>query len=263
MLTVYFGKRGSGKTTSIRAIIPTLKKPVFIIDLLGNYTGYESGGHEWEDVETVRGAISAAIRYLENPKEHSGIIVLQSGNLSFSIDFICAALWKIGGEKESDGGTIVLDEGDAFSANAESPCYDEMIRYGRNKHIDVVVGCRRPAEIPKNITAAADIVYVFMTQEVRDLEYYADYLGDELTSRLSRLQPHYGIYKDFQNQREGDFWADPSGRIQLLKEKAQGDSLSPAPRGTGRAQRDLALPDPDLPSDPPIAELQPSAPIET
>lgn len=225
MLTVYFGRRGSGKTTSIRAEIPEMKKPVVVLDILGNYAGYESNGEEWFDTTSIKTALQEIQAFCEKPKEHSGIIVLQTGVLDTAVDFLCSALWKI------EGGTLVLDEGDAFSLS-DSPCFDEAIRYGRNHGIDMVFGCRRPAEITKNVTAGADIVYVFVTTEPNDIGYYRDYLGDELAFKLPKLPEHTGIYKNFLDQTEGEFRADQSGKIHLVKKiipKAEKPDIVKAP----------------------------------
>jgi len=208
MLTIWFGRRGSGKTTSIRATIPEMKKPVIVLDVLGNYTGYQSNGKDWIDVDNATSALIALRNYIEKPDENSGIIVIQTGNIDTAMDFMCSALWKI------HGGTLVCDEGDAITIS-DSPCFDEAIRYGRNHGIDMVFGCRRPAEITKNVTAGADIIYIFNTHEPRDIEYYCDLLGDTLAYRIAALPPHYGVYRDFTEQKDGDFFADPTGKIHI------------------------------------------------
>ena len=212
MLIIWFGRRGTGKATSIRASIPTLKKPVVVLDVLGNYTGYASQEGEWLDTHGTTETLEALKSYVAKPDESPSIIVLQTGSISTALDFICSAFWHTG------GGTLVLDEGDFFSLS-ETPCFDEAIRYGRNRGIDMVFGCRRPAEISKNITAGADIVYVFNTSEPRDIDYYRDYLGDNMAFRLATLKPHTGLFKDIQNQSEGEFYAQPSGLIVLKPQK--------------------------------------------
>jgi hypothetical protein len=219
MLTAVFGRRGSGKTTMIRAMIPELKKPIVVIDVLGNFEGYEHDGQEWTDVDTIQDALNEIKNYCENSKEHSGVIVVQSGNLDNAIDFICSALWKI------EGGTLVIDEVDAFSFT-DAPCYDEAIRYGRNRGIDVVTGCRRPAEISKQITAAADRVYCFVTREPRDIEYYREFLGDEIAFQIPKLPPYHGIYYDFLEQKHGVFKTDENGKITILKTFSEAKSLN-------------------------------------
>lgn len=210
MFTAVFGRRGSGKTTLIRAMVPQLKKPVVILDVLGNFQEYESDGMEWSDTDSIQDCLGQIKAYCETPSEHSGVIVLQSGNLDSAIDFICSALWKI------HGGTLVLDEADAFSFT-DSPCYDEAIRYGRNHGIDMVIGCRRPAEISKNITAAADRVYCFVTREPRDIEYFCDFIGEENAMQLQKLPTHHGVFVDFLEQKHGLYKTDIDGKIIILK----------------------------------------------
>lgn len=218
MFTAVFGRRGSGKTTLIRAMIPQLKKPVVIIDVLGNFTGYEHEGKDWVDTETISGALEEMRAYCQDPGKHSGVIVVQTGDLDNAIDFLCSALWKI------HGGTLVLDETDAFSIGQSAPCYDEAIRYGRNRGIDIVTGCRRPAEISKHITAAADRVYAFVTREPRDIEYYCDFLGDEIALQIPKLAPFHGVWVDFLTQENGTFKTDQDGKVTILKKQKENDA---------------------------------------
>lgn len=216
MFTAVFGRRGSGKTTLIRALIPNLRKPVVVIDVLGNFQGYGHGTEDWLDVESIRDALEAVRAYCEAPDENPSVVVLTSGDLDNAIDFVCSALWKI------QGGTLVIDETDAFSL-AEAPCYDEAIRYGRNRDIDMVIGCRRPAEISKNITAASDRVYCFVTREPRDIDYYCEFLGDEIALQIPHLKPHHGMFVDFLEQKQGVFRTDIDGHIYHVKNTCKND----------------------------------------
>lgn len=209
MVEAVFGRRGSGKTTLIRAQIPELKKPVLILDILGNFSGYEDASGEWLDTTDIPDALSGLKNYLEKPNENPGIIVLQTGNVDQAIDYFCSALW------ESGGGTLVLDEVDAIRI-ADAPCFDEAIRYGRNRGIDIVFGCRRPAEVSKNLTAAADRVYCFATREPRDIMYYREFLGDERAERIQKLEVHHGILSDFNEMTFSTFKTTESGEVIIL-----------------------------------------------
>lgn len=247
MLTVVFGRRGSGKTTLIRHLIPQFKKPVFVIDVLGNYTPGDTekqNNSDWDLSTSPEDALDALLWWRKNPKESSGIIVVQGGELPRAIDFVSSALWKI------HGGTLVLDEAD-FLSISEAPCFDELIRYGRNHGIDLITGCRRPAELSKNITAGADLAYCLVTHEPRDIDYYRDFLGDELAFSLPQLPPHHGIYKDFLNLKDGRFKTDRSGKITLLKSKVRRFPSQEVPskiQETETSQLDLDL-EPELNSD--------------
>lgn len=212
MLKTYFGKRGSGKTTAIRAEIPELKKPIVILDVLGNFDPeVEPNEATWIGVTSASEAIEEMVRHAKEPKKHPGVIIIQSANMSHDVDYISSALWKL------RGGTIVLDEIDAVSI-PEAPCFDELIRYGRNRGIDVVTGCRRPAEISKNITAGADIILCFTTHEPRDIDYFSQKLGDEYAQALPKLEPFHGIYIDYANRVSGEFKSENDGKITRLTE---------------------------------------------
>lgn len=201
MLICVFGRRGSGKTTMIRAMIPEMKKPVMVIDILGNYT---EDSH-FVQCDTVEDALTEILRF-NRDKKHPGIIVVSGADMSRSVDFICSALWH------NHGGTLVVDEADAISWS-DAPCFDEAVRYGRNHGIDIITGCRRPAEISKNITAGCDQAYCLTTHEPRDIEYYRGFLGDELAYKLPTLKTYHGICRDFLEQNHYFFKTDVHGRI--------------------------------------------------
>lgn len=216
MLITVFGKRGSGKTTLIRRLIPVQKKPVIVVDVLGNYTDEP----DWRVTHSHIEALNEIREYLRDPKKHPGIIVVADSDMSRTTDYICSALWKI------EGGTLVLDEVDAISV-PDAPCFDEAVRYGRNHGIDIITGCRRPAELSKNITAGADIAFCFNTQERRDVEYYAFFLGEEIACKLPNLPKHHGVFKDFGSNKTGVYKTLKDGKIVVLKEKQlKTDSLT-------------------------------------
>jgi ABC-type dipeptide/oligopeptide/nickel transport system ATPase subunit len=215
MLMTVFGRRGSGKTTLIRALVPKLKKPVIIIDVLGNYIPDPKIPYtmKWVQTEDHLEALHEIKKYLQEPTKHSGVIVVKDADVNRCVDYMCSALWKI------HGGTLVVDEADAVQMS-ESPCFDEAVRYGRNHGIDLITGCRRPAEISRNVTAGADIAYCLTTQEPRDIAYYSDFLGEEQAELLQTQPLHHGIYRDFSNQSEGTFKTDVHGKIHILTQSA-------------------------------------------
>lgn len=205
MLITVFGRRGSGKTTLIKRIIPKLKKPVIILDILGNYDN-----EAYDVTSDVTEGLLSLREYLDPESDHPGVIVVMGSDISRAADFFSSALWKTG------GGTLVLDEIDAISL-VEAPCFDEAVRYGRNRGIDIITGCRRPAEISKNITAGADLAYCLTTHEPRDIQYYREFLGDELAFKLPNLPQHHGVWRDFKSQKSGVFKTTPQGDVILLK----------------------------------------------
>lgn len=217
MLITCFGKRGSGKTTLIREWIKEAKKPVVIIDVLGNFdpcpdeiqNEKNPNPENWIFCENAIDAIEELKAYVSNPKEHEGIIVVQDGDIDRCTDFMSSALWKV------QGGTLVLDEADAIRI-ADAPCFNELIRYGRNKGIDLITGCRRPAELDKNITAGADVIYCFTTHEIRDIDYFRSKFGDDFAEMLPTLPNYHGIYIDYNEHTTGTYSTDKKGKIKIL-----------------------------------------------
>src|ERR1035437_7755316 len=223
-VTAVFGRRGSGKTTLIRGLIPEMKKPIMILDILGNFSGYESSGEDWSDHDNIEDALEALKKYCDE-NEGPGIITIQTGEVDRACDYFCSALWSIG------GGTLVLDEVDAISI-AESPCFDEAIRYGRNRGIDIVFGCRRPAEVSKNLTAAADLVYCFATREPRDIQYYSEFLGDDVAEQIRSLEINTGIVTDFNEMSHKKYSTDENGTVTILNSSNIKNSTTDKPDET-------------------------------
>lgn len=217
-LLCIFGKRGSGKTHLIRESLESFPGPVAVIDVLGNFhieTTNEDTG-ETELLYPTTTDTAEFIGWLENydpeNSDENKIFVLMPSDPNIALDYVCAALWEI------RGGTLVLDEVDAFKIS-EAPCFDKIIRYGRNYDINLVTGCRRPAEISRNITAGANKILVYQTQEPRDVEYFEDtVLGTEAQKLPSMLKFH-GLYVDYDKGTTGEFAVDESGQVATLNEK--------------------------------------------
>lgn len=207
-----FGKRGAGKTTLIRGNLKSFFGPVVIIDILGNYTAEEiKEKTKLNCFETDD--LSEAIQWIENylnksPKEQEKekIISVQAAEPGIAVDYLSAALW------EAHQGTLVLDEADAFEFS-EAPCYDQLIRYGRNRDVHVITGVRRPAELHKNITAAANSMYAFGTHEPRDVEYFEKTIFGKRAEQLISVPKFSGIFVDFDKGIQGKFRIDIDGNI--------------------------------------------------
>lgn len=211
MLITFFGKRGAGKTTAIRGQLKDCIGPVVVIDILGNFDEESLRKEKINSIQCteIDECIGEIENYLnKNPEEQNKnkIIVLQAANPSLAVDYISAALW------EACQGTLVLDEADAFEF-PEAPCYDQVIRYGRNRDIHVIVGVRRPAELHRNISAAANQMYAFGTHEPRDVEYFEKTIFGTKAQKLITVPKYSGIYVDYDAGETGDFSIDKHGKI--------------------------------------------------
>lgn len=252
MLVNIFGKRGSGKTTTIRGQLRHCPSPVVVIDILGNFDNEEfiqvkSASEailkleDWLNEHNKRQNGSTIARFLGGAKrsgtdttddtgsetgnassssgsrpsietshgenaQGSDVIIVQTADPNLTVDYLCPALWELG------RGTLVLDEVDALEFSG-SPCFDQLIRYGRNRNISVLTGCRRPAEVPRSITAGANKQYIFGTHEPRDLDYFRTTILGDRAEQLMRMPKFTGIFVDYDKSTIGNFGIDINGEI--------------------------------------------------
>lgn len=224
MVINFFGRRGSGKTTTIRYQLKDCRPPVLIVDVLGNFDTpkFQEQGLPWEPAQCSD--ISEAILLIKDykngkiPKKEiekmpggKFTLNLKTSDPGAAADYFSAAIWEI------NGGTLVLDEVDAIRME-EGSCFDEYIRYGRNHHGDLITGCRRPAELSRNITAAANKFYCFQTHEYRDIEYFRAQVFGESSERLMTLPQFHGMFMNYDNRLTGTFHIDRQGRIYHIEE---------------------------------------------
>ena len=201
-----FGKRGSGKTTLTRGQLESLPKPVVVLDILGNFNN-----PDYMQLTSVSETIKNVEYYAkaEDKNDLQGIFVLKPSDPNVAIDYLSATLWELW------GGTLVLDECDSFDF-PEAPCYDQLVRYGRNRYCNIVTGCRRPTEVPRSVTAGANKLLIFQTQEPRDVEYFEKTLIGERAQKLMNLPQFHGIYVDYDEKTIGEFRIDLDGQIYIL-----------------------------------------------
>lgn len=209
MVINFFGKRGSGKTTAIRGQLKDCRAPVVIIDVLGNYNK-----PEYFQTESLPVCIRKIKEIYNKTKDmepntipvQMKVVNLRTSNPTLAADYISACIWEI------NGGTMVLDEVDSIKIY-EGSCFDEYIRYGRNHNGDLITGCRRPAELDRNITAAANKFFCFSTHEWRDIEYFRDSVFGDRALELQKMERFTGLFIDHDNEITGKFRIDIMGNI--------------------------------------------------
>lgn len=219
MVINIFGRRGSGKTTTIRYQLKDCRPPILIVDVLGNFQAsqFHAQGLPWEVAETddLEEAILLLKDYQNGKIPKRDLARMPGGKFTLNLktsdpgsgaDYFSAAIWEI------NGGTLVLDEVDSIRME-EGSCFDEFIRYGRNHHGDLLTGCRRPAELSRNITAAANKFYCFQTHEYRDIEYFRAQVFGDSAEGLMTLPPYNGMFMNFDERKTGTFCIDRQGRV--------------------------------------------------
>lgn len=210
MVINFFGRRGSGKTNTIKGQLKDCRPPVLIVDVLGNFddSRFIQCSELSEAILETKAYISKRKNLID--KSIPYVINLKTADPTSAADYFSSVIWEI------NGGTLILDEVDSVSVK-EGSCFDQYIRYGRNHAGDLITGCRRPAELSKNITAAANKFYCFGTHEIRDIDYFYSIFGDR-AQQLMTMPRYHGLFMDYDKEITGTFCTNIQGQIFHLEE---------------------------------------------
>lgn len=172
--TIFFiaGRKGSGKSTLLREVAAEYSR-VFVFDTLGT---------EGEpDYEVVSGGEACVSRIELAAEEEKFRISLRSA----STEELLALVPLV--ETVPDC-LVVFDETSYYcSPNYLPDELSSLLRYGRHQRISQIYVARRPSEIHREVTAAADIVATFQHHEPRDLNYFRDIAGEKFSDAVRRL----------------------------------------------------------------------------
>lgn len=98
---------------------------------------------------------------------------------------ICELAYKCGNL------TLVAEELDIFAQPQRMTlAFQQLIKRGRHKDIRFVGITQRPFGIDRTITSQADRIFVFKTDEPRDVKYLCELLGEEIRAELEALEPY-------------------------------------------------------------------------
>jgi hypothetical protein len=86
---------------------------------------------------------------------------------------------------------VLAEECDRYRVGHEPlPGLSYIVEYGRHRGISLMALTRRPASIPRTLTANASRAVVFKTVEPRDVKYWADFLPDGGAAAIQGLEGH-------------------------------------------------------------------------
>lgn len=178
-ITAIFGKKGSGKTTEARRRVRAADRRI-IIDPMFEYT-------EGVIVESFD-ALAAYVRPLRLHRYAIVLRTLDDDDVHRTIELATA------GSPEAPalpGVTLLIDEADRLcSAVSITEGMRRLFNYGRHFGVSVIAVARRPRAVHRDVTANADVIVIGQTQEPRDLDYLAEFVGEAGASRATELAPH-------------------------------------------------------------------------
>ncbi len=161
----YFGPKGSGKTTRmmrtadarrrvlVHQLVPQsiLSARAIPVDAPGDL------------VRRLRAADGRKVRLAWNGYAHM--------DRAEAFEIANAAAWA------AENITVVWDEIDLL-AGRELPRWASMIvNAGRHRGISILYTARRPARVPRDLTANADRIVAFGTREPNDVAYLREFMG--------------------------------------------------------------------------------------
>lgn len=161
------GKKGTGKTTLVKNLI------------------YKLYGEQVERVLVYDSMLEYDFQPLKSFKNFSGIKRITPNIFNADDNTVFEKVTQL--VYEMGNLLYVVDEVDLFcSANYTPLSLQKIFRYGRHFKIDMIIVTRRPAAIPRHLTAMIDEFYLFKSHEARDLKYYED-LQTNLGQRVKNL----------------------------------------------------------------------------
>jgi len=162
-----FGRKGSGKSTLVKAITREHSR-VIVFDALGEYG---------EGSKQIAFGFDACLKALEaNVKAPKCFLSLRLRDTGDYYDLMEVVF-------EMPGTLFVLEETSLYcSPSVLPPELSALVRYGRHRGLDQIYIARRPSEVHRDLTAQADVIVSFEQREPRDLDYLRAATGEECDS---------------------------------------------------------------------------------
>jgi hypothetical protein len=167
-----FGMRGSGKSTLARQLVAEAPR-LLVHDPMRE--------HDCLHLE-----LDAFAEFFErSPLDRFRVGLCELG----AEEEFCAWAWVLGQRVPAHQLTILLEEADLVAPpGRETPIFRKLIAQGRHYGIAPVAVSRRPAEVSRYLTAQAHELYVFRSQEPKDLTYLRAFIGAEATERVAAFE---------------------------------------------------------------------------
>lgn len=186
IITLIFGKRGSGKTLLARNMIRDRRR-LLIYDTIGEYTD----GVIIEDLPALKEFWGKVYR-------GNFRIIYQPVDPESDFDDICRLVY------ECEDLTFLIEELDRYSKPLTlSLPFKEIIQRGRHHNIELIGITQRPHGVDKLLTSQAKQMYIFNTTEPRDVDYFKDTIGYPVVVKIAALNEYeYVKYQDGSDKLE-------------------------------------------------------------
>jgi len=171
---IIIGKTGSGKSIKALNLVKDCTR-VLIFDTLGH--DY-SDGVCFYDMNTLKA-------WWRTVHDKSFRIIYRPLDEIAEFEEICKLCWACRDM------SVLIEEMDIFCQYGRTPfSFIQLLKRGRHRDIHLVGVTQRPVGVDKNVTAMATEIYVFETNEPRDLDYLKERLSAEAVEQIKTLQAY-------------------------------------------------------------------------
>jgi hypothetical protein len=175
------GKTGSGKSVKALKLCEDRPRVVF----------FDTLGHDYSDGVVFYDLAAIKAFWLKCYRGRFRLIYRPTNEIE-EFDQLCDLCYKCGNL------TLVAEELDLFCPPLQvTPGLRYILKRGRHADITFIGITQRPYGIDRMVTALANEVYVFKTDEPRDIKYLCERLGEGIAARIAALGEYeYVLQKD-------------------------------------------------------------------
>jgi len=174
-IILIFGKRGTGKSYLANKLVEQDRR-LLIFDTLSEYNNGVVFDAEYAERfrEFWRHTYRRNFRLIYRPLKPDA-----------EIDEIAGLVFALGNM------TFLVEEIDCYCTSYQiGDSFAHVVQRGRHRNITLIGVTQRPYGIHRLLTSQAKEIYVFGTNEPRDIEYLQNLLGREIEAKLSQLKQY-------------------------------------------------------------------------
>ena len=178
-IQLVIGKRGSGKSVLTKYLVRDTKRLV-VYDIMSEYIN----GVTFDDTTT-----DILVHFWRQVYREDFRVIYRPLKSKEEIVWLAEAIFALGAL------TFVVEEIDSICTSFDMPvAMQAIIQRGRHKDIELIGVTPAPFGIHRDLTRQAKGIYIFKTNEPRDIQYLTRLLGGAVEAKLAALEQYQFIH---------------------------------------------------------------------